>query len=224
MRHEKEGVERRKTHPAMAVLHANECTQFAPLIPRRHGSDPGGDRSPSGAPRRRLPRRANARTQPRPRFTRTKRDTQALPVPSFALKRSTPRPGHAAGGDDARTARERGDKPRPQEPHSLRVQVCLEATPLTSEILCTVTEMETKVKEKGTGFLGEPAPGADIDVFFARSLRGGGRPAQARMRASARRAASRCSGLMCEATAFMAMPMIAASSAKTISGKFFGTR
>ena len=29
-----------------------------------------GDRSPSGAPLRRLPRRANARTQPRPRFTR----------------------------------------------------------------------------------------------------------------------------------------------------------
>jgi hypothetical protein len=64
-----------------------------------------------------------------------KRDTQALPAPSFALKRSTPRPGHDAGGDDARTARERGHKPRPQEPHSLRVQVCLEATPLTSEIL-----------------------------------------------------------------------------------------
>ena len=34
------------------------------------GSDPNGDRSPSGAPLRRLPRRANARTQPRPRFTR----------------------------------------------------------------------------------------------------------------------------------------------------------
>jgi len=34
------------------------------------GSDPSGDRSPSGAPLRRLPRRANARTQPRPRFTR----------------------------------------------------------------------------------------------------------------------------------------------------------
>ena len=29
-----------------------------------------GARSPSGAPLRRLPRRANARTQPRPRFTR----------------------------------------------------------------------------------------------------------------------------------------------------------
>ena len=37
---------------------------------RGRRSDPNGDRSPSGAPQRRLPRRANARTQPRPRFTR----------------------------------------------------------------------------------------------------------------------------------------------------------
>jgi len=105
---------------------------------RRHGSAPSsfppppagegreGARSPSGAPQRHLTRRANARTQPRPRFTRTKRDTQALPAPSFALKRSTPHPDRSAGGDDARTARERGNKSRPQEPHSLRVQVCLE--------------------------------------------------------------------------------------------------
>ncbi len=57
----------------------------APILPegRGCGSDPSqtslrslrnlsacGDRSPSGAPLRRLPRRANARTQPRPRFTR----------------------------------------------------------------------------------------------------------------------------------------------------------
>jgi hypothetical protein len=45
--------------------------------------------------------------------------TQALPAPSIALKRSTPRAGRIAGGNDARTARERGYKPRPQEPHSL---------------------------------------------------------------------------------------------------------
>ena len=44
--------------------------------------------------------------------------TQALPAPSIALKRSTPRAGRTAGGNDARTARERGYKPRPQEPHS----------------------------------------------------------------------------------------------------------
>jgi len=36
----------------------------------------------------------------------------------IALKRSTSRAGRNAGGDDARTARERGYKPRPQEPHS----------------------------------------------------------------------------------------------------------
>jgi len=44
--------------------------------------------------------------------------TQALPAPSFALKRCTSRTGRNAGRVDARTARERGYKPRPQEPHS----------------------------------------------------------------------------------------------------------
>jgi hypothetical protein len=42
---------------------ADKLAQSAQLICLR-------DRSPSGAPLRRLPRRANARTQPRPRFTR----------------------------------------------------------------------------------------------------------------------------------------------------------
>jgi len=55
--------------------------------------------------------------------------TRALSAPPNALKRCTSRAGHNAGGDDARTARERGYKPRPQVPHSLRGQVCLEATP-----------------------------------------------------------------------------------------------
>jgi hypothetical protein len=43
---------------------------------------------------------------------------RALPAPSIALKRSTPRAGRNAGGNDARTAREQGYKPCPQEPHS----------------------------------------------------------------------------------------------------------
>ena len=55
---------------------------------------------------------------------------QALPAPSIALKRGTSHPGRNAGGDDARTAREQGYKPRPQEPHPLRDQVCLEITSL----------------------------------------------------------------------------------------------
>ena len=48
-----------------------------------------------------------------------KHDAKALPPLRIALKRGTSRPGRCAGGDDARTARERGYKPRPQEPHSL---------------------------------------------------------------------------------------------------------
>ena len=55
---------------------------------------------------------------------------RALPTPLIALKQSTLRAGRRAGGDDARTARERGYKPRPQEPPSLRDQVCLEITSL----------------------------------------------------------------------------------------------
>jgi len=50
---------------------------------------------------------------------RAKHDAEALPPLWIALKRSTSRAGHHAGGVDARTARERGYKPRPQEPHSL---------------------------------------------------------------------------------------------------------
>ena len=49
--------------------------------------------------------------------------TRALPAPPIALKRSTPRPGHSAGGDDARAARERSCELRPQEPHPLHQTV-----------------------------------------------------------------------------------------------------
>jgi hypothetical protein len=55
--------------------------------------------------------------------------TRALPAPPSALKRSTSRAGRNAGGDDARTARERGYEPRPREPHSLRFRDRLEKRP-----------------------------------------------------------------------------------------------
>ena len=102
-----------------------------PPIGRGCGSDPSqtslrslrnlsacGDRSPSGAPLRRLPRRANARTQPRPRFTRNTMRRRYLRL-ELRLSEAPRAPVVNAGGDDARTARERGYKPRPQEPHSL---------------------------------------------------------------------------------------------------------
>ena len=65
--------------------------------------------------------------------------TRALPAPSIALKRSTSRAGRYAGGDDARTARERGYEPRPQEPHSLRFGDRLEKRPFID----SVSEMGT---------------------------------------------------------------------------------
>ena len=52
-----------------------------------------------------------------------KERTRALPAPSIALKRSTPRPGRSAGGVDARAARERGYEPRPQTPRSIKTAV-----------------------------------------------------------------------------------------------------
>ncbi len=45
------------------------------------------------------------------------RCTKALPSPPTTLKRSTSRAARSSGGVDARTAREQGYEPRPQEPH-----------------------------------------------------------------------------------------------------------
>ncbi len=69
-RKEKRETKRRKAHPAMAAPYSVP----APLRGRVRvgvGSGSRGSRSPSGAPQRRLPERANAPAQPRPRFTRT---------------------------------------------------------------------------------------------------------------------------------------------------------
>ena len=81
------------------------------------GRASSGTRSPLGALRRLLSQRPNAVTQSRPCFTPTAARGR-YPRRQFALKRSTPRAGRTAGGSDARTTRERGYKPRPQEPHS----------------------------------------------------------------------------------------------------------
>ena len=71
---------------------------------RGRGSGLSGTRSPLGALPRRLSRRANAATQPRPRFTRAEGRRRYPRRQTIALKRSTSRTGRNAGGDDARTA------------------------------------------------------------------------------------------------------------------------
>ncbi len=109
-------AERRKAHPAIS----------AP----RHLMSPPESASGAEAARSRGPlafrRSAAALAKATERFSsaqaalRAKERTPALPAPSIALKRSTPRPGRSAGGDDARAARERSYELRPQEPHPLR--------------------------------------------------------------------------------------------------------
>jgi hypothetical protein len=64
---EPRGAERRKAQWSSGPRHANRCCH---LRARGRGSASSGMRSPSGASPRRLSRRPNARTQPRPRFTR----------------------------------------------------------------------------------------------------------------------------------------------------------
>jgi hypothetical protein len=97
----------RRIHPCPRI--ADKFPQSAQPVCARKRPDVGG-RSPSGAPRRRLPKRPNASAQPRPRFTR-RRGRRRYP-PSFALKRSTPHPGRSAGGggDDARAPGVRGSQ------------------------------------------------------------------------------------------------------------------
>jgi hypothetical protein len=101
-------------------------------------------RSPLGAPPRLWSQRE--RCDPIQAALHASERMRALPAPSFALKRGTSRTGHNAGGDDARTARERGYKPRPQEPHSLHVQVCLENTPFDERDRLYITETGIGVK------------------------------------------------------------------------------
>jgi hypothetical protein len=64
----------------------------------------------------------------------------------IALKRCTSHAGRCAGGDDVRTARERGYKPRPQEPHSLHRSAVTGRRPLDErDSAANVSETVTNV-------------------------------------------------------------------------------
>jgi len=58
----------------------------------------------------------------------------ALPASSIALKQRTLRPGHNAGGDDARTARERGAKPARRNRTRSTFRIASRKRPSMSEI------------------------------------------------------------------------------------------
>jgi len=128
-------------------------TRARGFVHERHDCWPPGKRGRRSAdcPRSTLPRMrgragrglasrrsAAALAQASERFSsaqaalRAKERAPALPAPSIALKRSAPRPGRSAGGDDARAARERGYEPRPQEPRPLHQSAVTGDVPRTS--------------------------------------------------------------------------------------------
>jgi len=73
--------------------------------------------------------------------------TRELSAPPIALKRCTSRAGRDAGGDDARTARERGYKPRPQEPPRSAIRCVSRSRPLDERDVFKVTRSATNVKK-----------------------------------------------------------------------------
>ena len=129
MRHERRerSADRRTIHCPRHIIrccHLNYARArqraFFLLPPPRAGEGREGARSPFGAPPRRLQQRANAATQPRPRFARAggrgryprhqSRLSQAPGTPVVMPEGTMPEPP------------ESGLRNRPQEPHSLHFQ------------------------------------------------------------------------------------------------------
>ena len=134
---QKREAERREAHPTMAAsCDAARARRQVYAVCATHLLEA---RSPFGAPLRRLPERANAPAQPRPRFTRT-RGCGRYPHRHSRLSKAPCTPvlmpaGHSSLGAncvhccDTRTARERSYELRPQEPHPLRFRDRLEKRP-----------------------------------------------------------------------------------------------
>ena len=110
-------------------------------------------RTPTGAPPRHLWQRTNATAQLQPALPGTWRHrvlpASGLSIQSSGLPRST---GRSAGRAYPPKPPECGVQIRPREPHSPRIQVCLENTSLRWARYCLVTDAGTHVNIKVTRF------------------------------------------------------------------------
>ena len=143
----KREAERRKAHPSMSA-HRRQVDAVCATCPRAEAArcrGPLAFRRSTAALARATERSSSAQAA-----LRAKERTPALPAPSIALKRSTPRPGRSAGGDDARAARERSYKLRPQEPHSLHRSAVAGDVPRSSEIRYPLHNRRRNVNENVT--------------------------------------------------------------------------
>src|SRR4029077_20425465 len=124
--------------------------QMSPSV-RARGVGALRARTPTGAPPRHLRGRPNAAAQLQPALPGTWRH-QVLPasdlsIQSSGLPRST---GRSAGRAYPPKPPECGVQIRPREPHSPRIQVCLENTSLRRARCSLVTDIETNVNSKVT--------------------------------------------------------------------------
>jgi len=101
-----------------------------------------GDRSPLGAPPRRLPRKLMPWLSPG-RVSWDVRQSGRYPTAAVPVQRGTSRTGRNAGRLDTRTAREQGYKPCPQEPHPPHRSAATGRRPFEGRDLPNVTKKET---------------------------------------------------------------------------------
>jgi hypothetical protein len=152
---------------------------------RCHLPMPGAERAKRGALAFRRSHRGTCCSERTPQLSpghasRETRGCGSYPQPSLALKQGTLRPGRNAGGDDARTARERVTNPRAGTALAPPPGVPSRWRPLVSEIRRCITETGTYVNEKGTGtahltLAREQARSSRVRVKSARPRRRGHR-------------------------------------------------
>ena len=107
-------AERRKAHHPLSALHRRALPLIDAGARQRLVREPLAFRRSTAALAGAIERSSSAQAA-----LHAVERMRALSAPSIALKPNTWRPGRNAGWVDARAARERGYKPRPQEPHSL---------------------------------------------------------------------------------------------------------
>ena len=122
-------------------------------------------RTPTGAPPRHLWQRTNATAQLQPALPGTWRHrvlpASGLSIQSSGLPRST---GRSAGRAYPPKPPECGVQIRPREPHSPRIQVCLENTSLRRARYSFVTDAGTSVNRNATHPRLRPVAPASIEI------------------------------------------------------------
>jgi len=108
-------AERRKAHCLWSRISGCGSAPHGQMLPPASASGARASRRSTAA----LATQINAMAQPKPCFL-GRANAGRYPPSAVPVQRGTPQAGRNAGRTDARTARVRGYKPRPREPHPPR--------------------------------------------------------------------------------------------------------